>query len=391
MARGSELAEDVEVFLHALRALGVRADVVRDGVWLRVLVTGHGYVAPRAATTLQLGQNGTALRTFTAILGLLGGTARFDGDPGLRRRGLGGLVSMLEARGARFRFERTAESVPFTLTGCACAAPVELDLRVTSQAATGALLAFAGTPQGGELHVSGPRGYLDLTIAWLRSFGVSVDEAPGGIAVSGRSTAPPKRVVVPADPSAAAWLSVLAIGKGRPVRIEGLEDLGHPDFAMLEHLTALGASVEREGSGVLVSGAPGEGDYVVEGLADAPDLFPPLVVLLSLRPGTHTLRAAKLRGKESDRIQVLAHGMKQLGFDVDELEDGLRLRGSGAAPSESVELDPAQDHRMAMAFWSLLRLHRRAGRVLHPECVAKSWPTFFADAERVICPVDSSG
>ena len=116
------------------------------------------------------------------------------------------------------------------------------------------------------------------------------------------------------------------------------------------------------------------------GLDERPDCFPPLVALLSAVPGRHQLgEAPKLRGKESDRIGVLARGLAALGFEVQERPGSLLLSGrrpGSWSPPPGLVLAPEGDHRMFMAFATLARIHGVELAIAEPDCVAKSWPGF---------------
>jgi 3-phosphoshikimate 1-carboxyvinyltransferase len=118
----------------------------------------------------------------------------------------------------------------------------------------------------------------------------------------------------------------------------------------------------------------GAGPRVVD-LSDAPDLAPTVIACALFADGATTIcGAAHLRIKESDRIGVPIRELRKLGADLEERPDGLIVR---PAPLKGpAELDPAKDHRMAMAF-GLVSLRVEGVRVLDPGCVSKSYPTFW--------------
>ena len=351
--------------------------------------TATGWQAPEGVE-LDLGMNGTALRTVTAIVGLLGGRVRVDGDPALRRRPLDELVCALEALAVRFEFEGDRFRVPFVIDApCRESAELRIDARRTSQAATGLLFGLAALPDGGRLCVQGPLGYVPLTLAWLAEFGVefAVETRQGehvferqSPAISGREA-----VEVPADPSSATWILALAAGLGREIEIAGLDARGlgraHPDLAFIIDLQRLGHEVVCDEQVLVLSPSPtlGEGDFSVE-LEARPDSAPPLVALLSARPGRHRISAPRLRAKESDRIATLCRGLELLGFSCKETETGLEFEG--CRPGElslngPARVEVAEDHRMAMAFATLARIHGLEVEIDDPQAVTKSWPGFW--------------
>ena len=282
----------------------------------------------------------------------------------LRQRPLGALARSLHAAGASVVFD--AASGRLSVRRVATVPPeVEADLSGSSQPATGLLLVAPGLPSGLAVRPSGAvasRSYLDLTIGWLRRFGVEVAERDGAFRV------PPcayegRRVEVGGDFSLAAfWMAAQRV-TGRRVELVGLDPSdGQGDAVFPSLLAALDAG-----------GPP------VLDLQSTPDLLPPLV-LAALFAG-RTVRiggVAHARTKESDRPSVLASQLRKVGASIDEAPDGLAIR---PAPLHGdATLDPSGDHRMAMVFGMLSRVLPGL-RILDPGCVAKSYPSFWDDLE----------
>ena len=136
-----------------------------------------------------------------------------------------------------------------------------------------------------------------------------------------------------------------------------------------------------EGLAALLAQLPPHGDTTID-VATMPDQFLNLAVLAALRPGTTTfVGGANLRVKECDRLAVAARELAKLGADVVERPDGLVVRGGRALHGGVV--DPANDHRVAMAF-ALLGLLSPGIAIADPDCVAKSYPTFWRDLAHVL-------
>jgi len=377
------LAEDPLVFLAALERLG--AEVTRT----RGRIAWHAREKPRAAR-LELAENGTALRFLTAALAVAGGRFEVRGRTGLARRPVDSLVDCLTPHGVEFGFAETVGRVPFVLASPGLAAGVELRIPVASgtQAASGLLLGLAGGGGGRLVLTDAERvpGYVELTLDVLRRFGVACAVAPRAstvaITVPGGELHAPDALTIPVDASAATWVLAFAAASGRELSVPYDPSWPHPDESFVAHLRALGHEVSETEDVRRVRGRPGASDYRFDELGTAPDSFPPLVVALATRGGVHELSgAAKLRDKESDRIAVLAAGLAKIGFEVDELPDGLRLRGrppSSFTPPAHVRFECAGDHRMAMAFSLLAAVYGFEAELSEPECVDKSWPGFHA-------------
>ena len=319
--------------------------------------------------TVFCGNAGTTLRFCAALSLLLDGPLTLDGDEHLRARPIGNLASALERLGVRSRYLGRPGCPPLELQRVAPAAStVELDASRSSQFASALLLVAPRLPQGLAVRLTGTavsRPYLDLTVEALRAFGATVERLSEGwrVAPGPLSGA---RFAVEGDWSSAAFL--LAAGRiaGRDVRVTNLR----------------GGSVQGDRAIVgFLEATAGPGPRSFD-LVDCPDLIAPLAAVAAFADGaTELRRVAHARVKESDRIRVLAEGLRRAGVHVDELDDGLRIRpGSTMEPAERT-LDPHDDHRMAMAF-GLLSLRRPGLRVANPGCVGKSFPGFWDALER---------
>jgi 3-phosphoshikimate 1-carboxyvinyltransferase len=224
------------------------------------------------------------------------------------------------------------------------------------------LLAGCRRPGGLEIEVDGElpsMPYVELTLQVMRAFGVRVERPSVGLFRVPESSPRLAEFTVEPDwssasyPLAASWLT------GKPAQIVG----------MLEH-SLQGDRVFPELLERIRRPGPREID-----LGSAPDLAPTVIACALFAEGeTRITGAAHLRIKESDRIGVPIRELSKLGADLEELPDGLVVRpGRLQGPAE---LDPARDHRMAMAF-GLVSLRVDGVRVLDPGCVSKSYPTFW--------------
>ncbi len=392
-------AGDLGVLLGALEKLGVQVDL---GISLReevpgeegwILLEGSGWTTQHLE--FDLGENGTALRMLCAIAACAGGRYAFRGESGLERRSLGPLVALLEKLGAAFAFPETRGRVPFHMESPGAGSLLErdplltLEIRHGTQSASGLLMGLVGLQEPARLAVHPVEaqqvpGYLGLTLEMLQRFGVSVDQEFLGrgellLHLEGLPLVNPGEVRIQGDPSSAAWMLCLAAGMDKEILIPGLDrQSSHPDLRILEDLQALGCRFEWTGEGLHFWGVRGEGDVQILDLEDRPDSFPPLVALLAARPGRHQLgEAPKLRGKESDRIAVLARGLESLGYEVEESRGGMRFEGRRRLASRpGTRLDPHGDHRMFMAFACLGLLMDEALDIQDEACVKKSWPGF---------------
>ena len=307
---------------------------------------------PGARGELDCGEAGTTLRFLTALACAVPGTWRLSGAARLRERPLAPLVAALESLGARI--ESAGGQPPLTVHGGTLRpGTVELDASTSSQFVSALLLAGRALRDSIEPRIPGPLAspdYVDLTREVLADF----------------AAGPRLDYAIEGDWSAWGPFAVLA-------ELEGLE-------LVASNLRADSRQADRR-LPALVSALRGPGEREVD-CGDTPDQLMNLAVLAALRQGTtRFVGAANLRLKESDRLGVLVREFRRAGVDLEEHADGVLVRGP--ARLRPAELDPEGDHRMAMAF-ALLRVREGGLRIADPGCVAKSYPRFFEDLERVL-------
>ena len=346
---------DIDATAECLRALG--AGIGREGSRLRVSpIEGR----PGAAE-LDCGESGSTLRFLLPVAAALGIEARFTGRGRLPERPNQVLTDALRAHGARI----DADRLPMTVVGPVASGRWELPGNVSSQYITGLLLALPLLEGDSEIALttaleSAP--YVDMTLRALNRFGIAVEATEGGWRVPGgqRYRSPGEAAVEGDWSSAAFWLSANALGGN--VRVDGLsEDSPQGDRA--------------------VSSLLGQGQIDASGV---PDLVPALAVAAaSLNRTTVITGAARLRLKESDRLQTVADMLSALGHGVEITSDGLIIRGGEPAPCGNAirTVDGANDHRIVMAAAVAAAFADRPVRVLGAEAVEKSYPGFFRDFE----------
>jgi 3-phosphoshikimate 1-carboxyvinyltransferase len=225
------------------------------------------------------------------------------------------------------------------------------------------------------------RPYVDLTMAVLDSFGVQV-KRPAAYIYSVRPGAPvsPGRFRVEADASAAAFLLAAGVVTGGRARVEGVGSASiQGDRVFLDLLARMGCTTESGSDWMAAAGPPTRG--LTADLNETPDLVPPLAAVALFAPGpTRITGIGHLRLKESDRIAALAAETAKLGADVEEGEDFIAFR---PATLNTARVGSHGDHRIAMAM-AVAGLGIGGLELAEPACVAKSYPGFFRDLERLL-------
>ena len=354
--------DDVLRTAAALRALGADIERAEAGVW-RVRGAGVGGLA-EPADVLDLGNSGTGARLLMGVAATHPFVSFFTGDASLRRRPMARVVEPLQRIGARF-LAREGLRLPLAVEGTADPVPIEYRLPVASaQVKSAVLLAGLNTP--GRTTVIEPEPTRDHTERLLRHFGaeVTVQDLPGGgraIALTGQPELTARPVNVPGDPSSAAFLAVAAaLVPGSSVTIRNV-GTNPTRTGLFETLAEMGADLAW--SNADDHGGEPVADLTVragslKGVAVPPerapsmiDEYPVLCIAAACADGDTVIRGAReLRVKESDRIAAMARGLVACGVAVEELEDGLIVKGRGRPPAGGARVATEMDHRIAMSF-----------------------------------------
>jgi 3-phosphoshikimate 1-carboxyvinyltransferase len=354
--------EDVINTGKAMRALGAKVERTGEGAWRVHGVGVGGFRTPR--DVLDFGNSGTGCRL---VMGAVAGcpvTATFDGDASLRKRPMKRILDPVELIGARAVSVTDGGRLPITLAGARDPIPVVYRTPVPSAQIKSAVL-LAGLAAPGETVVIEAEASRDHTERLLTHFGADVRVEPEGgggrrITLRGEPELVPAPVVVPADPSSAAFPMVAALlvpgseviltdVMTNPLRtglITTLRDMG-ADIETLD----LRSDVGEEMADIRVRASALRGVEVPAARAPSMiDEYPVLAVAASFAHGTTIMRGLKeLRVKESDRLAAVAAGLAANGVDVEIDGDDLIVHGKGR-PAGGGTVVTHMDHRIAMAF-----------------------------------------
>ena len=386
--------EDVLRTAAAMRALGAEVADLGAGHW-RVAGRGiGGLVEP--ADVLDMGNSGTAARL---LCGLLAGHALFavmTGDASLRKRPMKRVTDPLSATGARFA-TRAGGRLPLAVEGAADPLPLDYTLPVASAQVKSACL-LAGLSARGITRVVEHEATRDHTENMLRHFGATVRVAVEGhgrvIELDGQPELVAAPVVVPGDPSSAAFPAVAALlvpGSEVLLRGVGLNPLRAGLFATLAEM---GADITRLNP--RTEGGEPVADLLVKASAlravDVPperapamiDEYPILAVAAAAARGTTRMRGLKeLRVKESDRLAATAALLAANGVAVTVEGDDMIVQGAGGPPAGGGDVVTHMDHRIAMSALVLGLASRAPVRVDDAAFIETSFPGFAALMNRL--------
>jgi len=355
--------EDVLSTAAAMRAMGADIERGDDGVW-RVHGVGVGGLL-QPAQALDMGNSGTSTRLLMGLVATHNITATFVGDASLSKRPMARVTDPLSNMGAVFTASPGGR-LPLMVQGACPAVPIEYRLPVASAQVKSAIL-LAGLNTPGITRVIEPVPTRDHSERMLAGFGARLDvetAADGArvISLHGEAELRPQTITVPGDPSSAAFPMVAALlvpGSDIVVRNVGMNATRSGIYSVLK---AMGAQIEMRDERI-VGGEPVADLRVrhssLSGIEVPPEIvpsmvdeFPILFVAAALAQGRSVMRGLEeLRVKESDRISVMAEGLRAIGARVEEVEDGLVIDGTGGEPlSGGATIATHLDHRIAMSF-----------------------------------------
>ena len=353
--------EDVLRTAEAMRMLGAGVERQGEGTWRVHGVGVAGFAQP--AGVLDLGNSGTGCRL---VLGAVAGspiTASFDGDASLRKRPMQRVLDPLQRMGAKIIAAAENGGLPVTLQGARDPMPIVYPSPVPSAQLKSAVL-LAGLSAPGETVVIEEEATRDHTERMLKHFGAHLRVEKHGahgrrITLTGQPELEPAPVVVPADPSSAAFPLVAALlVPGSDVVVEGV--MTNPLRAgLLATLREMGAGIEilasRDEGGEEVTdlriraGALRGVEVPPERAPTMIDEYPILAVAAAFAEGVTRMRGLKeLRVKESDRLAATAEMLRVNGVEVEIEGDDLIVQGKGRVPGGGV-VATHMDHRMAMS------------------------------------------
>ena len=363
---------DICATVRCLEALGASVERREENI---LLVTPI-YAVPKGECVLHCGESGSTLRFLLPVVGALGAQANFLREGRLPQRPLAPLDRELACHGMTLCEDGTALHVSGRLTGGDFVIPGN----VSSQYISALLFALPMLPLNSTLRVTGileSAPYVAMTEEVLRKAGIRLEKEKQTYRIpGGQRFVLPERVTVEGDWSGAAFFLCMGALSDDGVRVEGLNlNSAQGDRAILTILRGFGAIVEEQ-SGVVHVRRGELRPHVIDAAA-TPDLVPTLSALAAAVPGeTRIENAARLRLKESDRLRTTAAMLTALGASVQELPDGLVIRGGGL---HGGVVDAANDHRIAMAAAVAACAAKGEVAVLNAECTEKSYPAFWTD------------
>ena len=373
----------------ACEALGARIERLGPGSWKVAGVGIGGLSSPDGV--LDFGNAGTGSRLMMGVAGSHPITATFDGDTSLRKRPMARILDPLVMMGTSIVSQEAGGRVPLTLKGPAETTPITYETPVPSAQIKSAVL-LAGLNSPGTVTVIENEASRDHTERMLRLFGATITvehngEAGRKITLQGQPELRGSPVIVPSDPSSAAFPIVAAlIVPGSDIVIEGVM-MNPLRTGLITTLLEMGASIERVNE--REEGGETVADLRVRHSAlrgvDVPahrapsmiDEYPILAVASAFATGETRMRGLhELRVKESDRLEAVADGLAQARVSHRIEGDDLIVEGNGEPPEGGGVAATHLDHRIAMSFLVMGLAARKGMGIDDGAMIATSFPSF---------------
>jgi 3-phosphoshikimate 1-carboxyvinyltransferase len=383
------MCEDTQVMLAGLRELGMTVEPHWQQSVVCVTRSETPHVIPASDADLFVVNSGTTMRFLTAVAALGQGRYRLDGVPRMRERPIEDLLIGLRQLGVRQAFSEHRNGCPPVIVKASGLEGGSARIRgdTSSQFLSALLMVAPLARQDVILEVEGPlvsEPYVAMTQQMMRQFGLQVESnaertrfhVPAPQDHFGQHT-----YVLEPDASTASYFFAAAAIMGGRVTVLGLPESSlQGDIRFVKVLEKMGCRVEHCSSGITVHGRPMRGiDVDMNAISDTVMTLA-AVACFADRPTT-ILNVAHIRHKESDRLAALAAELRKIGAEVLEFAEGLNIT---PRPLHGAEIETYNDHRMAMSM-SLIGLRVPGIVIRNPGCVAKTYPDFFTDLEKLRC------
>ena len=362
---------------HMIRCLGQLGVLIQEDHGALEVFGSSGRFYPSGGQ-LYVGNAGTVARFLTAALNLGAGSYILAGNHRMHERPVADLVTALVERGCNITALKRSGSLPLQIrAGGIFGGYYQISGRYSSQFISSLMMAAPYANDPVTIGIDGTlvsAAYVEMTRRVMAAFGVDCRKGEAANITIQPGVYQGREFEIEGDASTASYFLAAAAITGGEVRLRGVSlDSWQGDLAFLQILEKMGCKVSLFENEICLVG--NELRAIDVDMNNMSDVAPTLSIIALFADGSTRIRnVAHMRVKECDRIAAIASSLKQVGAEVEELDDGLIIQGKkrlrGAA------FNPRDDHRMAMAL-SLIGLRVPGVSILNPACVSKTCPDFF--------------
>lgn len=370
-----DLSNDIRATMEACKSLGCTIDIEEGHPYHTLII--HGGMGVSGIANIDCAESGSTLRFFIPIACTLRGEKVFVGSGRLPERPIDAYYTIFDQQGMAYSKPQD-KNLPLTVSDTLSGGDYVINGGVSSQYITGLLFALPLLDMDSTVTITGKfesKGYVDITLSILHRFGIEIVCEDNCYRIKGRQRYKPQTYSVEGDASQAAFFLVGGAISG-DVCIKGFNRHSlQPDSVIIDILKQMGADIVNSKTQLCIKRSDLRGIDI--DVTQCPDLVPPIAIAAAFAQGvTHITGAARLRIKESDRLQSVSENLNQLGIKVRELSDGLIIHGG---KMHTGEVDSYNDHRITMAFSVAAACVPEGILMKDAQCINKSYPRFFED------------
>ncbi|MBR9876041.1 3-phosphoshikimate 1-carboxyvinyltransferase [Vibrio sp. J1-1] len=380
-------SDDIRHMLNALTTLGVQYQLSDDKTECVVEGLGQPFSVSEPVE-LFLGNAGTAMRPLAAALCLGKGEYVLTGEPRMKERPIGHLVTALQDAGADIEYLENENYPPLKIVGTGLnSGTVSIDGSISSQFLTAFLMSAPLAEGEVRINIEGDlvsKPYIDITLHIMKQFGVNVinNDYQEFVIPAGQHYIAPGDFLVEGDASSASYFLAAAAIKGGEVKVTGIgKNSIQGDIQFADALEKMGAEIEWGDDYVIARAGQLKGidmDY-----NHIPDAAMTIATTALFAEGTTAIRNVyNWRVKETDRLAAMATELRKVGAEVEEGEDYIIVKPVPQLTHAAI--DTYDDHRMAMCF-SLVALSDTPVTINDPKCTSKTFPDYFDKLKSLSC------
>jgi 3-phosphoshikimate 1-carboxyvinyltransferase len=380
-------SDDIRHMLNALNKLGVQYQLSEDKTECVVEGLGQPFSVSEPVE-LFLGNAGTAMRPLAAALCLGEGEYVLTGEPRMKERPIGHLVTALQDAGADIEYLENENYPPLKIVGTGLkSGTVSIDGSISSQFLTAFLMSAPLAEGEVRINIEGDlvsKPYIDITLHIMKQFGVNVinNDYQEFVIPAGQHYVAPGDFLVEGDASSASYFLAAAAIKGGEVKVTGIgKNSIQGDIQFADALEKMGAEIEWGDDYVIARAGKLKGidmDY-----NHIPDAAMTIATTALFAEGTTAIRNVyNWRVKETDRLSAMATELRKVGAEVEEGEDYIIVKP--VPQLKHAAIDTYDDHRMAMCF-SLVALSDTPVTINDPKCTSKTFPDYFDKLKSLSC------
>ena len=380
-------SDDIRHMLNALTTLGVQYQLSEDKTECVVEGLGQPFSVSEPVE-LFLGNAGTAMRPLAAALCLGEGEYVLTGEPRMKERPIGHLVTALQDAGADIEYLENENYPPLKIVGTGLkSGTVSIDGSISSQFLTAFLMSAPLAKGEVRINIEGDlvsKPYIDITLHIMKQFGVDVinNDYQEFVIPAGQHYIAPGDFLVEGDASSASYFLAAAAIKGGEVKVTGIgKNSIQGDIQFADALEKMGAEIEWGDDYVIARAGQLKGidmDY-----NHIPDAAMTIATTALFAEGTTAIRNVyNWRVKETDRLSAMATELRKVGAEVEEGEDYIIVKP--VPQLKHAAIDTYDDHRMAMCF-SLVALSDTPVTINDPKCTSKTFPDYFDKLKSLSC------